>query len=378
MALDELDDMGRIFWGKKGSASPNFKQYDGDLEGIELQSLWLDISNDETEYATQKPEALLERVINASSAENMIIADFFGGSGVTAKVANNLGRTFIHCDVGINSIQTARDRLVEAKANFQILELKDGVRLFRNPQQTMDKLATLIPGLQKKVEGVSDFWFGAVMEAKVGTVPVYVPNLLNTQEKVLDIPTINTIINQELQNLEINVKKVIVYYIDVEEQATLEKFIADNNATEIIVELQDLKNLLHEVVVEDIAEWKSTKTSGGHEIEITKFSSDRLSQKISEFNVKGNLQALKREKKFEPIRISEEGLELIELVSLDCKNAEGAWHSSVEIKIDKLGYMIKDGVKSKEFWNGKITSEKKAKRIKIRNICGDEMIVATN
>lgn len=373
-ALDELDAMGRIFWGKSGNAAPNFKQYEGDLEGIELQSLWLDISNDDTGYATQKPEALLERIIKASSDEKMIIADFFGGSGVTAKVANDLGRTFIHVDVGINSIQTARDRLVEAKANFQILEIKDGVSLFRNPQQTMDKLATLIPGLQKKVEGISHFWFGAVTEAKMGTVPVYVPNLLNTQEKVLDIPAINTIINQELQNLEINVKKVIVYYIDVDDQTTLEKFIADNNATEIIVELKDLKNLLHEVVVEDSAEWKINKTASGHEIEITKFTSDRLYQKISEFNEKGNLQALKKDKKFEPIRMSEEGLELIELVSLDCENAEGAWHSSAEIKIDKLGFVVKDGNKTKEFWNGKLSSAKCPKRMKVRNISGDEMI----
>ncbi len=85
-------------------------------------------------YATQKPEALLKRVIEASSNEGMVIADFFGGSGVTAKVAHDLGRNFIHVDVGINSIQTVRDRLKEAKAAFQILEIKDGVSLFRNPQ----------------------------------------------------------------------------------------------------------------------------------------------------------------------------------------------------------------------------------------------------
>ncbi len=79
----------------------------------------------------------------------MIIADFFGGSGVTAKVAHDLGRRFIHCDVGINSIQTVRDRLKEAGASFQMLEIQDGVSLFRNPQQTMDKFATLIPSLQR-------------------------------------------------------------------------------------------------------------------------------------------------------------------------------------------------------------------------------------
>jgi adenine-specific DNA-methyltransferase len=325
-------------------------------------------------YATQKPEALLQRIIKASSDEGMVVADFFGGSGVTAKVANDLGRKFIHVDIGINSIQTVRDRLKEAKANFQILEIKDGVSLFRNPQQTMDKLATLIPGLQKGVKGISNFWFGAITEAKLGTVPVYVPNLLNTQEKVLDIPTINTIINQELQNLEVNAKKVIVYYIDIDDQKALEKFIKDNNATEIEVELKDLKNLLHDIVIEDIIELKTTKTKDGYETEITKFISDRLIQKINEFNQKGNLQSITKGKTFNPISISEEGLELIELIALDCENAEGQWHSTTEIKIDKLGYVIKDGVKSKDFWNGKIISDKKPLRIKVRNISGDETI----
>ena len=368
-----------------GKTSLAGKQSDEVLEALDakgkiIEDWWADIADlgkihgQSVDYSTQKPEALLQRMIKASSNEGMVVADFFGGSGVTAKVANDLGRKFIHADIGVNSIQTTRDRLKEAKANFQILEVKDGVSLFRNPQQTMDKLATLIPGLQKRVKGISNFWFGAVTEAKLGTVPVYVPNLLNTQEKVLDIPTINTIINQELQNLEVNAKKVIVYYIDIDDQKAVEKFIKENNATEIEVELKDLKNLLHEIVIEDIVEFKTTKTKEGYEIEITKFISDRLIQKINEFNQKGNLQSLTKGKKFEPISISEEGLELIELISLDCENSEGQWHSSTEIKIDKLGYMIKDGVKTKEFWDGKITSDKKPKRIKIRNISGDEMI----
>lgn len=339
-------------------------------------------ANEYLGYSTQKSEALLQRIIKASSneyrnddkKEKMIVVDFFGGSGVTSKVANDLGRTFIHVDIGLNSIQTVRDRLVEAKANFKILEIKDGVSLFRNPQQTMDKLATLIPGLQKGVKGINSFWFGAITKSKEGIVPVYVPNLLNTQEKVLDIPTINTIINQELQNLEVNAKKVIVYYIDIDDQKALEKFIKDNNATEIEVELKDLKNLLHDVVIEDIIDFKTTKTKDGYETEINKFISDRLIQKIGEFNQKGNLQSVAKGKKFNPINISEEGLELIELIALDCENKEGQWHSTTEIKIDKLGYVITNGVKSKNFWDGKITSDKKPLRIKVRNISGDETI----
>lgn len=331
-------------------------------------------ANENVDYSTQKPEALLQRIVKATSDKGMIVADFFGGSGVTSKVANDLGRNFIHCDIGINSIQTVRDRLVEAKANFQILEIKDGVSLFRNPQQTMDKLATLIPGLQKGVKGISNFWFGAITKSKEGIVPVYVPNLLNTQEKVLDIPTINTIINQELQNLQVSAKKVIVYYIDIDDQKALEKFIKDNNATEIEVELKDLKNLLHDVVFEDIIDFKTTKNQEGYETEINKFISDRLIQKIGEFNQKGNLQSFKKDKSFNPINISEEGLELIELIALDCENTEGQWHSTTEIKIDKLGYVITNGVKSKNFWDGKIASDKKPLRIKVRNISGDETI----
>ena len=373
----EADKNGHIHYTSTGR--PFYKVYLDEHSGVPLQTLWTDCPQikggvENVSYSTQKPEALLQRIIKASSNEGMIVGDFFGGSGVTAKVANDLGRTFIHVDIGINSIQTVRDRLVEAKANFQILEIKDGVSLFRNPQQTMDKLAELIPGLLQGLAGINSFWFGAVVHSKEGTIPVYVPNLLNSQEKVLDIPAINTIINQEFQELPDNIKKVWVYYIDIDDQKTLEKFIKDNNATEIEVELKDLKNLLHDVVIEDIIDFKTTKGGDVYETEITKFISDRLIQKIGEFNQKGNLQSIAKGKKFNPINISEEGLELIELIALDCENTEGQWHSSTEIKIDKLGYVITNGVKSKNFWDGKIISDKKPLRIKVRNISGDETI----
>jgi adenine-specific DNA-methyltransferase len=319
------------------------------------------------DYSTQKPEALLERIIKASSNESMIVADFFGGSGVTAKVANDLGRRFIHCDVGINSIQTVRDRLKEAGASFQILEIQDGVSLFRNPQQTMDKLATLIPSLQRGVEGISAFWFGSIADSKLGTLPVYVPNLLNSQEKVLDIPQMNQILNQELPDLEIDVKKVIVYYVDIDDEKQLNKFIHDNNNTNIDVELCDLKNLLHDVVIEDVVNVKCTEIENGFEVEIMEFISDRLMQKIETFNEKKTTKTR--------IDISDDGLELIEMIALDCENESGAWHSSSEIKIDKLGFMIQDGVKTKTFWNGKIHCEKQPKRLKVRNISGDETVV---
>lgn len=67
-------------------------------------------------YATQKPEALLERIIKASSNENSIVADFFGGSGTTASVAEKLGRRWISSDIGKPSVMIQRKRLIDNDA----------------------------------------------------------------------------------------------------------------------------------------------------------------------------------------------------------------------------------------------------------------------
>ena len=77
-----------------------------------------------------------------------------------------------------------------------------------------------------------------------------------------------------------------------------------------------------------------------------------------------------------PLVISDNGLETIEWISLDCTNIEkkAAWHSDSEIKIDKLGFVIRNGVKSNEFWDACIYSDNKPLRMKIRNICGDETV----
>ena len=392
--MKKWDKEGKLYFPEKGKRIYR-KIFLDEYEGQPAQNLWSDIfvinpmAKERVDYSTQKPEALLSRIIKTSSKEGMVVADFFGGSGVTAKVANELGRKFIHCDVGINSIQTVRDRLIAENASFTIKEVKDGVNLFRNPQQTMDKLATLITGLQKDVEGVSKFWLGAISDSKLGTIPVYAPDLIDSKQKVLDIPTINRIINQEISNLNFSAKKVIVYYIDIDDEKELKKFIKDNNVTTVDVELRDLKNVLHETVVNDEITFICKKVAITNEnkslfdvedskevyvVEINKFVSDRIQQKINEYNEKGNLQALKKGKEFNPIDISEEGLELIELISLDCKNNDGEWFSTTEIKIDKLGYVIYNGVKSKDFWNGNVISKDKPLRLKVRNISGDESV----
>lgn len=246
------------------------------------------------DYATQKPEALLVRVIEASSNEGMLVADFFGGSGVTAAVAHKLNRRFIHGDVNINSLQTARDRLVNAGAEFEIKEVKDGVRLFRNPVQTMDKLRdNLIPGLTANAKLDSQYWAGSIMDSKYGMMPVYLPNLLDGSKRVLDKSEMMNIIHKALPDLPDEVKRVIIYYVDVEEINELRQFIeAENQQTLIEFELRDLKQVLDEVVMEDEAEWDLQEAkdplglSMGWKLQLKSFHSDRVAKKVHDFNEK--------------------------------------------------------------------------------------------
>ena len=352
-------------------------------DGVVVDDVWdLDKLNnsalESVDYATQKPEALLERIIKASSDENMIVADFFGGSGVTAAVANKLNRSFIHCDVGINSIQTVRDRLIAQKdtpASFSVLEIKDGISLFRNPVQTMEKLKSLVPGLGK-MEGLSDFWAGCIESIKDGTVPVYLPDLKNSECKILDKPFMSRILHEHLGNLPFTPTRVIIYYVDVADIAEIEDFVKADKSTLVKIEFRDLKELLDDIVIEDTADFEVSEVQEElipeYKLTIKSFMSDRVMRHINAYNQKCELNT--KGKKFKPIVISEGGLELIEWLSVDCTATEGEWHSDSEIKIDKLGFVIKNGIKTKEFWDGAIKSEKKPLRLKIRNICGDETV----
>lgn len=349
-------------------------------EGTPVNDWWTDIEKitsptdpEKLDYPTQKSEALLSRILSIASNSGMTVADFFGGSGVTAAVAKKLGRRFITSDIGINSIQTMRDRLVSIGAAFDVLEIKDGVSLYRNPVQTMDAIRKIIPGL-KNEDGLDSFWEGSITTTQDGMVPVYVPNLMDSSSKLLDEVLINRIIHQAIPDLPGGVKKVIVYYIDITDNDEIERFIAEDDSTLVKIELRDLKPLLHNVVFGDEVEYHiepATDTLlGGYSVVIDRFLSDRVMQKIQDFNLTASQNASK--KPYKPIEISDEGLELIEFLSLDCTAASGPWHSDAEIKIDKLGYVIKNGTKTKSFWDGRIVSLQKPLRLKIRNICGDE------
>lgn len=387
--MQKMEREGRLYYTSNGT--PRYKQYLDEMEGVPAQDLWTDIyavnsqADERVDYATQKPEALLERIIKASSNKGMVVADFFGGSGVTAAVANKLGRKFIHTDININSIQTTRDRLLAAKAEFDIMEIKDGVSLYRNPVQTMERLKKLIPGLRNE-DALDKFWEGSIVDTKFGMTPVYLPNLMDGSTRVLDKPLMNRIIREAMPDLPDNTKRVIVYYIDIDNREEIERFIREQGNPLVTIELRDLKQVLDNVVVEDLAEWEVSEESNGlfngWKVEIKQFQSDRVRQKIYEINQKNQLQVLQqkakgKEKTFTPILVSDEGLETIEWISLDCTTAERSapWHSDSEIKIDKLGCVIKNGTKTTDYWDACIRCDHKPLRMKIRNICGDETVI---
>ena len=379
--MEQLHKENRIYYTSNGT--PRLKQYLSEMPGLPAQDLWTDIfavnsqAQERVDYATQKPEALLERIIKASSNEGMIVADFFGGSGVTAAVANKLGRKFIHADVNINSIQTARDRLKANGANFAVKKVQDGVTLYRNPIQTKDAITRIIPGLRLD-STIGSMWVGSITDSTYGSSPVYLPDLMDSSSRVLDIVTLNRIINDAMPQLSPNVKRVIIYYIDIFDRQELDDFIKDNNDTVIEIELRDLKELLDNVILQDEVEYTlsedPSKMVDIFTVAIKRFYSDRVSHKINEFNQKAMANS---KKKFTPIEMSLEGLEAIEMISLNCTTAElnAPWHSDSEIKIEKDSTVTINARKTSNFWDGTIHADTKPLRMKIRNICGDETII---
>jgi adenine-specific DNA-methyltransferase len=125
--IDRLLAEDRIYWTQNGI--PRLKKYLGESPGMPATDVWDDIQalrswhkEEDTGYETQKPEALVKRVIEASSSEGDLVADFFCGSGTTGAVAERLGRRWIMADLGRFAIHTSRKRLIERQRELHSKE----------------------------------------------------------------------------------------------------------------------------------------------------------------------------------------------------------------------------------------------------------------
>ena len=116
--MEQWDKEGRLHFPKSKDGRIQRKRYLDELKGKPVSDFWDDIgqaasqSDERLGYPTQKPEALLERIIKASTNERDLVADFFCGSGTTAAVAEKLGRKWICTDLGKFALHTTRKRII--------------------------------------------------------------------------------------------------------------------------------------------------------------------------------------------------------------------------------------------------------------------------
>jgi site-specific DNA-methyltransferase (adenine-specific) len=118
--MDELEAKGRIHWPIKKGGMPRLKLYPEDQPGVTLSDIWADVktmhnlSTERLGYPTQKPEALLERILKASSNEGDVVLDPFCGCGTTVQVAQRLNRRWIGIDITHLAIGLIKKRLLDA------------------------------------------------------------------------------------------------------------------------------------------------------------------------------------------------------------------------------------------------------------------------
>lgn len=167
------------------------------IEGNTIDSVWdlkaVDPKNktERVGYATQKPEALLERIIKASSNEGDLVCDFFGGSGTTAAVAEKLGRRWITCDIGKPASLVMRKRFIDKEVNpFLYQSIGDYQKeAFQNNKKLrrVGDLSQVVLGLFGAMpfapEQVNDRNFGYIKGTRT-LVMVDSPNRLTTASTV--------------------------------------------------------------------------------------------------------------------------------------------------------------------------------------------------
>jgi DNA modification methylase len=143
--LEVLDEAGLIYWPPKGRV-PRFKRYAEVAGGNPVQDIITDIgalgshSDERLGYPTQKPVALLERIIHASSNKGETVLDPFCGCATTIEAAHRLGRKWIGIDVAIHAIRRVAQVRLEDR-----LGLKEGVDF-------------VVSGIPQTVEGAKDLW----------------------------------------------------------------------------------------------------------------------------------------------------------------------------------------------------------------------------
>lgn len=291
------------------------------------------------DYPTQKPEALARRIIEASSDEGMLVADFFSGSGTAARAAHKLGRRFVVSDIGANAIQTSRDTLKKAGASFDALKIRDGIRLIRNPSQTAQathKILSARPGwTSRKDAELSDFWDGGVVDSKGKITPMKFIGLSVKLTRKLLGGVLAEIAETEGARDDVAAAEVVYAHKDDDvDQQYADKAAAEARHSTVQIRLISLDDFLGERAAEFFPEDSAQievapAENGGCRVSIARFFSPYLKAKIDDHNGDRELTSKKA------VAIGETGLELIESAQFAFGPARKVWRVDLEDRADK-------------------------------------------
>jgi len=171
--LDLLNEKGYIYISKNGV--PSFKQYLDDMKGTPMQELWDSIppisaqAKERLGYPTQKPEALLERIIQTSSNEGDVVADFFCGCGTTVSVANRLNRNWLGVDISHLAIKLILKRLTDPLENDAKKSFLESIVINGFPKDIASAKELAIKDKKGRIdfqEWVVEFLLGGILNPK--------------------------------------------------------------------------------------------------------------------------------------------------------------------------------------------------------------------
>lgn len=199
--MEEWDAAGKLYFPPDKTQRIRRKTFLDDYEGQPLQNYWGDIyvinsqAKEALNYPTQKPEALLERIISISSNPGDLVFDCFMGSGTTQAVAMKLGRRFIGADINLGAIQITTKRLLSVANELEGQEDKytgfevynvNNYDFFRNPVEARD---LLIEALEIQPFPASDVWDGELDGRMVKIMPVNrIASKADLKELIANLP----------------------------------------------------------------------------------------------------------------------------------------------------------------------------------------------
>ena len=169
--LDAMDAAGLVWWPKKVGGVPRFKQYRHVMPGVPIQDVILDLpplqanSVERLGYPTQKPVALLDRIVTASSNEGDVVLDPFCGCGTTVDAAQKLGRRWIGIDISYLSVALVQNRLddtygPEVRRSYRVVgiphDLAGAEALFKANAFDFERWAVTVIGGRANEKQVGD------------------------------------------------------------------------------------------------------------------------------------------------------------------------------------------------------------------------------